>query len=586
MPQPNKPLFPLITFIFWSWWTLINGAVSEPQTNLLSTGCSPSINQFVVTNFSVFSENVNRTFLHIRKQIVNKSKHFATAQQASVENSVFALFQCRNYISIHDCVVCFDVAAKQVRKCAAGTQGGRAVYDGCFLRCETKTFFDQTTEDFNAASCGNQTVAESSTLFTSLGQKVLRNLQTTTPKKQGFVMATKAHLPANNNGTLTIYGFAQCTQTITQRGCDDCLKACYSNMQICLPNLDGKAFAGGCFMRYSTTSFFPDNYQTIDITPMEKQGPSNKRAIIVGGVVGGVVLVLILLILFFCIVRRKCTKRVYRGDIMRAAKLKGLVRYSYKDLKFATENFSEENKLGEGGFGAVYKGTLRDGKEVAVKKLTLRNSRRMEEGFESEVMLISDAHHPNLVQLLGWCSSGLIRILVYEYMKNNSLDKFLFDDDLQPRIADFGLARLLPEDRSHLSTKFAGTLGYTAPEYAIHGQLSEKADIYSYGIVILEIISGQRSKALKDDGDTEDEFLLPKAWKLYEKGMHLELVDNTLDPNEYDADEVKKIIEIGLLCTQAFADLRPTMSEVIGLLQSSDLLENITPSMPLLIVTD
>ncbi|XP_028800648.1 cysteine-rich receptor-like protein kinase 3 isoform X4 [Neltuma alba] len=518
MPQPNKPLFPLITFIFWSWWTLINGAVSEPQTNLLSTGCSPSINQFVVTNFSVFSENVNRTFLHIRKQIVNKSKHFATAQQASVENSVFALFQCRNYISIHDCVVCFDVAAKQVRKCAAGTQGGRAVYDGCFLRCETKTFFDQTTEDFNAASCGNQTVAESSTLFTSLGQKVLRNLQTTTPKKQGFVMATKAHLPANNNGTLTIYGFAQCTQTITQRGCDDCLKACYSNMQICLPNLDGKAFAGGCFMRYSTTSFFPDNYQTIDITPMEKQGPSNKRAIIVGGVVGGVVLVLILLILFFCIVRRKCTKRVYRGE------KKGYLNWKQRcDIILGIAS------------GLTY----------------------LHEQFR-------------------------VRIIHRDIKTNN----ILLDDDLQPRIADFGLARLLPEDRSHLSTKFAGTLGYTAPEYAIHGQLSEKADIYSYGIVILEIISGQRSKALKDDGDTEDEFLLPKAWKLYEKGMHLELVDNTLDPNEYDADEVKKIIEIGLLCTQAFADLRPTMSEVIGLLQSSDLLENITPSMPLLIVTD
>ncbi|XP_028753329.1 cysteine-rich repeat secretory protein 55 [Neltuma alba] len=134
MLQPNNLLIPSITFIFWSSWTLINGAVSEPQANLLSTGCSPSIDQFVVTNFSIFSENVNRTFRHIREQISNNSKHFATAQRPSVENSVFALFQCRNYISIHDCVVCFDAAAKQVHKCAAGTQGGRAVYDGCFLR--------------------------------------------------------------------------------------------------------------------------------------------------------------------------------------------------------------------------------------------------------------------------------------------------------------------------------------------------------------------------------------------------------------------------------------------------------------------
>ncbi|XP_020205665.1 cysteine-rich receptor-like protein kinase 2 [Cajanus cajan] len=161
-------------------------------------------------------------------------------------------------------------------------------------------------------------------------------------------------------------------------------------------------------------------------------------------------------------------------------------------------------------------------------------SSKMEDDFEGEVKLISNVHHRNLVRLLGCCIKGRERILVYEYMANSSLDKFIFgsrrgslnwkqryhiilgtarglaylheefhvsiihrdiktanillDDDLQPKIADFGLARLLPGDRSHLSTKFAGTLGYTAPEYAMHGQLSEKADTYSYGIVVLEIM--------------------------------------------------------------------------------------------------
>ncbi|KAK4278114.1 hypothetical protein QN277_016005 [Acacia crassicarpa] len=630
-----QPYFlPLITFIFWLWWT-INSVVSDPQLNLVSKGCSPS-NSFTLSNFSIFSENVNKTLKHIKEELLNKSELFATAQIASAENPVFTLFQCRNYLSVNDCVSCFNASVEQVLDCPAGAPGGRVIYDGCFLRYEANGFFGQTAEaDFNAALCGNQSVRESSTtLFTSVVRQVLMHLQRTTPQKEGFFVATKAQLLPHNNGT-TIYAFAQCIETINQSGCEECLKACNSNMQICLPNSDGKAFAAGCFMRYSTSSFFPHNYQTIDLTPLGKKGSINKGAI-VGGVVGGAVLVLVLLILFACIRRPKCTKTVQRGlgDIIRATELKGLVTYSYKDLKFATENFSEDNKLGEGGFGEVYKGTFKDGKEVAVKKLTIQNSRRMEENFESEVMLISDAHHPNLVQILGWSSKGRVRILVYEYMKNSSLDKFLFgqikkgylnwkqrydiilgiarglaylheefhvriihrdiktnnillDNDLQPRIADFGLARLLPEDRSHLSTKFAGTLGYTAPEYAIHGQLSEKVDIYSYGVVILEIISGQRSKASKDDGDTEDEFLLPKAWKLYEKGMHLELVDNTLDPNEYDAEEVKKVIEIGLLCTQAFADLRPTMSEVIGFLQSSNLLENtIRPSMPLLIVTN
>ncbi|XP_028752741.1 cold-responsive protein kinase 1-like [Neltuma alba] len=167
-------------------------------------------------------------------------------------------------------------------------------------------------------------------------------------------------------------------------------------------------------------------------------------------------------------------------------------------------------------------------------------------------------------------------------VKTNNI---LLDDDLQPKIADFGLARLLPEEKSHLSTKFAGTLGYTAPEYAIHGQLSEKADIYSYGVVVLEIISGERSNELKVQGEFEGEFLLRKAWKLYERDTHIELVDDTLNPNDYNAEEVKKIIEIGLLCTQASAELRPSMSEVIVLLQGKGLLENMRPTMPILIET-
>ncbi|KAK4278123.1 hypothetical protein QN277_016014 [Acacia crassicarpa] len=437
----------------------------------------------------------------------------------------------------------------------------------------------------------------------------------------------------NSNGPTIIYAFAQCIETIAQNDCLSCLNAGYNNMQTCLSYSDnGRAVANGCFMRYSTTSFFPDNYQTINITPTFKKGTSNK-GVIIAGVVSGVALALILVALFSFIRRRKNLEGVPRGDIPGASKLKGPVTYSYKDLKSATNNFSEENKIGEGGFGVVYKGILKSGKVVAVKKLALRHSNRINEEFESEVKLISNVHHRNLVRLLGCCNAGHNRILVYEYMKNRSLDGFLFgdkkkgflnwkqryevilgtargltylheefhvriihrdiktnnillDDDLQPRIADFGLARLIPDNQTHLSTKFAGTLGYTAPEYAIYGQLSEKADIYSYSVVILEIISGQRSNELKVHGDAEGEFLLHKAWKLYERDMHLELVDIAFDPNDYDADEVKKIIEIGLLCIQASAELRPAMSEIMVLLQKKDLVENMRPTMPIFIETN
>ncbi|XP_054794503.1 cysteine-rich receptor-like protein kinase 2 isoform X2 [Prosopis cineraria] len=482
MLPPNSSL-PLITFIFWSWWTL-NGVVSDRQINLLSQGCTPSNYFFVLSNFSIFSDNVNKTFREIREQLVNnQNKHFVTAMRVNAENPVFSLFQCRNYLSIHDCVACFDAAAKQIRDCRAGAHGGRVIYDGCFLRYETNAFFDETTENFNAVSCGNQSTRES-TEFTSLVQQVLMNLQTTTPKKQGFFAATKAQLPENGS---TIYAFAQCTETITQDGCLNCLNTGYNNMLACFPNSDGKAYAAGCFMRYSNTSFFPDNYQTIDVTPLiDKQG-SSKKVDIIGGVVGSVACFLILFVLFAWRIRRPNTpKKVPRGEIVGANKLGGLVTYTYRDLKFATNDFDEKNKLGQGGFGVVYKGTLKNGKVVAIKKLTFHQFTKMEEDFESEVKLISNVHHLNLVRLLGCCNEGQNKLLVYEYMKNNSLDKFLFgmarglaylheelhvriihrdikthnillDDDLQPRIADFGLARLLPKNKSHLSTKFTGT---------------------------------------------------------------------------------------------------------------------------------
>ncbi|XP_054796507.1 cysteine-rich receptor-like protein kinase 42 isoform X1 [Prosopis cineraria] len=494
--------------LFWSCCTLLDGGVSDPQTHLLTFGCTP-FDQFVISDLSIFNENLNATFRDLRGQIRDQSKHFGTVQEGSGGSPVYTLFQCRNYLSVADCVACFDVAAVQIRSCPAGAPGGHVVYDGCFRRYDASPFFDRPTDTFNAALCGNKTTEEA-TAFTSAVQKLLMNLQKETSTIPGFLAAMKTHVP--NTGP-TIHTFVQCTETITQSGCLNCLNVGYKNMQTCLPTSDGRAFDQGCFLRYSTTSFFPDNYQIIDVTPMDKQGSINKGAIIGGAVAGSVILALIVLAFFLWAKPPKNPKRVPGGgDTTGASKLKGPVNYSYKDLKLSTKNFNADNKLGQGGFGTVYEGTLKNGKVVAVKKLTLRHSTKVEDEFESEVKLISNVHHRNLVRLLGYCSKDNTRILVYEYMKNTSLDKFLF-----------------------------------------------------------EIISGRKSEELNINGEAEGEFLLQKAWKLYERGRHLELVDNTLDPNDCDIEEVKKIIEIGLLCTQASPTIRPTISEVVVLLQNKGL---------------
>ncbi|XP_058787785.1 cold-responsive protein kinase 1-like [Vicia villosa] len=609
------------TLVCWNIIISYNCVVGDSQTSIvIDSGCS----SYNASNLRSFYANINGTFSDLRNEISNGSKHFATAQEARGDVIVYSLFQCRNYLSKKDCVACFNTASTKIRNCSA-SNGARLIYDGCFLRYESQRFYDQTNQPGGGILCGNKTAKEGAS-FGTIGLKVLMDLQLATPKIKGFFAATKTVVNPGSNSS--IYAIAQCVETATESTCLECMTVGYNSLQTCLPNTDGRAYDAGCFMRYSETPFFADN-QAIDITTYLNQGGSSNKWAIIGGVVGGVGVIAIILAILAWRQYRK-PKRAPRGNILGATELKGPVNYKYSDLKAATKNFSEENKLGEGGFGDVYKGTLKNGNVVAVKKLVLGKSSKIDNDFESEVKLISNVHHRNLVRLLGCCSKKQERILVYEYMANSSLDKFLFgekqgslnwkqrcdiilgtarglaylheefhisiihrdiktsnillDDNLHPKIADFGLARLLPGDRSHLSTGVAGTLGYTAPEYAIHGQLSEKADTYSYGIVVLEIISGQKSTEIKEDDDGD--YLLQKSWKLHERGRHLELVDKTLDPNDYDGEEVKKMIEIALLCTQASAGMRPTMSEVVVLLQTKSLVEHLQPTMPVFVDTN
>ncbi|KAJ4844691.1 hypothetical protein Tsubulata_020666 [Turnera subulata] len=591
---------------------------SDPEAGIkfLNGGCS----LYNVSSFSNFNRNLNATFREIRAEISN-GKHFVTTEQLSGSDPVYVMLQCRDYMSAAECRACFDAASVQIRNCSVAL-GARVVYDGCFLRYERSSFYGETTRDANREYCGNRTTTSASTTaFETTVAQLAGDLRVVTPRTNGFFAASKREVAGASNAT--VYAIAQCVQTIDSLGCRACMDVAFSNIQKCPPNGDGRAVDSGCFMRYSDNPFFADN-QTMNLKPFLETGSSSKKALI-GGLAGGAGLVLLLLVVFFVWFKSsRKRKAAPRGDILDATELRGPTTYHYKDLKSATNNFSDENKLGEGGFGDVYKGTLKNGKIVAVKKLALGQSRRAKTDFESEVALISNVHHRNLVRLLGCCSKGPELLLVYEYMANSSLDRFLFggrrgllnwsqrydiilgtaqglaylheqyhvciihrdikpgnillDNHFQPKIADFGLVRLLPDNQSHLSTKFAGTLGYTAPEYAVHGQLSVKVDTYSYGIVILEIISGIKSTELMNDPGAE--YLLKRAWNLYENDMHLELVDESLDRNEYNPEEVKKIIEIALMCTQSSPTQRPTMTEVVVLLKSKGSVEQKLPTRP------
>ncbi|KAJ4706821.1 Cysteine-rich receptor-like protein kinase [Melia azedarach] len=568
-------------------------------------GCS----QYKATDLSDFTSNLNDTFQQLRKQL-ESGKHFATAQQLRGSSPVYGMVQCRKYLSSPECLACFSAAQSAIRNCSTAN-GARVVYLNCFLRYESNIFFNQVTQEGRFGSCGNKTALQR-TAFRTAAQKLLQDLQVATPNINGFFAASTKNI-SNGNSSAVVYGIAQCVESISKAGCGQCLSAALSDIQKCLNYNQGWFFDVGCLLRYSDSPFFPLN-QTIDLSPFLKAGGnSRKKKAIIGGVVGagGICLILFGLLVWFRISRKGKMIRS-RGDISEVTELRGPVTYRLKDLISATKNFSEENKLGEGGFGDIYKGVLKNGKIVAVKKLAIGLTRRVLSDFENEVRLISNVHHRNLIRLLGCSSKGSELLLVYEYMANSSLDKFLFgekrgslnwkqrfdiilgtarglaylhedfhaciihrdikpsnillDDDFQPKIADFGLARLLPENQTHVSTKFAGTLGYTAPEYAIHGQLSEKADTYSYGVLVLEIISGKKSSEIKDN----EEYLLKRAWTLYENEKQVELMDENLNPDEYTHEEARKVIEIALMCTQSAASSRPTMSQVVVLLKSKE----------------
>ncbi|XVE51733.1 hypothetical protein DITRI_Ditri02bG0064400 [Diplodiscus trichospermus] len=344
-------------------------------------------------------------------------------------------------------------------------------------------------------------------------------------------------------------------------------------------------------------------------TPKEK----NQTGLIVGIVVAVVVMGLILIFAIIYVKRRKGEddEEVLLGIGPRPN------TFSYSELKVATEEFSPSKKLGEGGFGPVYKGTLSDGRVVAVKQLSLA-SHQGKNQFVNEIATISAVQHRNLVKLYGCCIEGNRRLLVYEYLENKSLDQALFgnndlhldwptrfniclssarglaylheesrprivhrdvkasnillDAELCPKISDFGLAKLYDDLKTHISTRVAGTIGYLAPEYAMRGHLTEKADVFGFGVVALEILSGRPNF----DNTLENDriYLLEWAWNLHENNQCLSLVDPTLV--ELDGNEALRVIGVALLCTQASPIMRPPMSRVVAMLAGDIQVSNVT----------
>ncbi|XP_073141264.1 probable leucine-rich repeat receptor-like serine/threonine-protein kinase At3g14840 [Henckelia pumila] len=345
--------------------------------------------------------------------------------------------------------------------------------------------------------------------------------------------------------------------------------------------------------------------------PSENSGISGGAiAGIVIGVLSTVLLVMFLLWWKFC--RREDTlENEFKNVDLQTTS------FTLKQIKAATKNFDAANKIGEGGFGPVYKGTLGDGTLIAVKQLSSKSKQGNRE-FVNEIGMISALQNPHLVRLHGCCIEGNQLLLIYEYLENNSLARALFgpeqhrlnldwptrhkicigiarglaylheesrlkivhrdikatnillDKNLNPKISDFGLAKLDEEENTHISTRIAGTHGYMAPEYAMRGYLTDKADVYSFGVVLLEIVSGKSNTSIRPKDECF--YLLDWAHSLKQDGNLMELVDSRLESN-FDAEEVMTTINIALLCTSTVAAERPSMSSVVSILEGKTRVE-------------
>ncbi|GAV75432.1 Pkinase domain-containing protein [Cephalotus follicularis] len=286
--------------------------------------------------------------------------------------------------------------------------------------------------------------------------------------------------------------------------------------------------------------------------------------------------------------------------------------FSLKELHAATNNFNYDNKLGEGGFGSVYWGQLWDGSQIAVKRLKVW-SNKAEMEFAVEVEILARVRHKNLLSLRGYCAEGQERLIVYDYMPNLSLlshlhgqhsseclldwnrrmniaigsaegisylhhhatphiihrdikaSNVLLDSDFQAQVADFGFAKLIPEGATHVTTRVKGTLGYLAPEYAMLGKASESCDVYSFGILLLELASGK--KPLEKVNATLKRTITDWALPLVCEKKFRELADPKLN-GKYEEEELKRVVLIALICAHSQPEKRPTMLEVVEILKS------------------
>ncbi|KAI6704440.1 hypothetical protein NL676_007402 [Syzygium grande] len=522
---------------------------------------------------STYQSNLKTLLSSLSSAATNSTDGFANATATAgkdLPDRAYGLFLCRGDVGTATCRECVATGTEDILRRCPDRRSSVIWYDECMLRYSDESVYSvmETVPIYTMPDTGD--VAEPDRFVKLLGDAMNDVAGRASGSESGKKFAV---VEASFTSSRKLYALAQCTSDLKGSDCNTCLRAVIANLP--QGKQGGRSFTPTCGVRFELYSFY--NASAVAAVPLlpsptppapvnEPKGKSNKSTTIIIAVAIPVG-VAILLLSVACCWRQSKTTKTYEvvqaeggaSEITTAESL----QYHLATIQAATNNFSHQNKLGQGGFGDVFQGRLPNGQEIAVKRLSKSSGQGVGE-FKNEVVLVAKLQHRNLVRLLGFCLEGEEKILVYEFVPNKSLDYFLFDPDkrkqldwsrrykiisgiargmlylhedsrlriihrdlkpsnilldrdMNPKISDFGMARIFGVDQTRANTnKIVGTFGYLSPEYAMRGQISEKSDVYSFGVLILEIISGKKnSYFFQSDGD---ENLASFAWKNWRAG--------------------------------------------------------------------
>ncbi|OIV91162.1 hypothetical protein TanjilG_30384 [Lupinus angustifolius] len=591
---------------------------------------SPIYSYHVCTDGSYFSPNTTfQTNLNVLLSFLVSNAtlgdgFYRTSVAKGSPDEVTGLFLCRGDIGPTICEDCVSVAAENITRHCTNTTQSIIWYDECMLRYASLSLLDNMVPATNLWNKDN--IPDSDHYFSDLLAKTLKNL-TGTATNSGNKFATKEVELTRMSEKL--YTLAQCTPDLSTFDCNKCFSSAISSIPNCCNGaLGARSLLPGCNVRFELYPFYNVSAITQPLPPPPSSGRSDdfvgkSNTSIIVAIVAPSVVAIALFLLGCCFLRKRASKdynTFIQDSIPDDLKDAESLQFDLATIGVATNNFSDENKIGRGGFGVVYKGTLPDGQVIAVKRLSVTSLQGPVE-FRNEASLVAKLQHRNLVRLLGFCLEGHEKLLIYEYIPNKSLDHFLFDpvkqteldwstrykiivgiargvlylhedsviriihrdlkasnvlldENMNPKISDFGMAKIFQADQTQVNTgRIVGTYGYMSPEYAMRGQFSVKSDVFSFGVLVLEIVSGRKNTDFFQSQHADD--LLSYAWKNWSGNTPLNLLDPTLR-GSYSRNEVIRCIHIGLLCVQENPNDRPSMATIALMLNSY----SVTLSLP------